>query len=432
MYDRAYFVPTHRPITAEAGERHFLEVQHARRNCGVDLPLIVVDDGSTNASAMRDWAAKFRDVPAYYFTSDEVTAVYDAVAARLPKAARDALRQLYPDGHINYGRVYNKIYVLAAALGARQVHRRDSDTYAQVVRRNDQDSYLFPVELEVELLDKQVEGRPVWLVGGGYTGKWSIDIDHLIVDPDTRDLRRFFNCLSIPEEEHDVVLHEHIRGNSAPYQSDKLEVDSNKEPDCGNMAMVEVFEHLPCSPVRYALGGDYFTFACLIEANLGRVYHNRAVVHAHTPCRYDNREKLFGYWRATAALVVYQDFYRAYFRHLRRAAVGHPNVNQAAGLAKLVRESMSEFWHRYLEQPSSVHARLVDFYEVIDKRREPLLTRVLEEIRANEAGIIALVQASVVEHLQLMEHWQTIIDAVKEQRGSSEIASVLRRALVQP
>lgn len=414
MYERAFFVPTHRPIEATALERQFQEVAHANQVCGALMPLVVVDDGVSNRDALAAAARRFPRVHAYYFTTAEVLSLYGAVAERLSPEQARVFRKVYPDGRINYGNVYNKMFVLAALFGARQIHRRDSDTYAQTVTRGEERAELFPVELELEWLSKRTPCGKVLLVGGGYTGKWSIDIDHLIQDPDTTHIRRFFDTLSIAEEEHDIVLHEHIHGNSASYEGDVLEPCSVKEPDCGNMAMAEVFEYIPCSPVAYALGGDYFTHASIIECGLGRIYHNRAVVHAHSPCRYDQPEKLFVYWRATACLVVYQHFHRAFWRRLKAEAARR--LTPASPLVEvrdLVLATLRSFADEYRAAPDDVRQRLHSFYELIGRKGEPLLAVALERIRAEESSLIDLVRGAVGDQIELLGAWQFVCEAAR-------------------
>ncbi|HTV20021.1 MAG TPA: DUF6271 family protein [Polyangiaceae bacterium] len=407
MHDHIFCVPTHRKIESQALEAYFLEVQFARRQCGVEMPLVIADDGTSNGEALARHARSFPDVECYYFTRQEVVGLYDVISSRLTAAERDAFRRVYPDGRVNYGNTFNKLYVLASVLGASTIHRRDSDTYAQATPAPP--GHIFPIELELRHLGKETPRGPGLLVGGGYRGKWSIDIDHLVADEDKRDLWRFFNTLSIPDHEHAFVLEEHIHGNNVEYDGDRLEPGSIKEPDCGNLAMTRLFELLPCSPVPYALGSDYFTFACIIECNLGRVYHNRATVHAYTPCRYDNPDKLFNYWRATACLVIYQDFYRSYYRHLApRASKLIGPTSSLAQVAELVTETLDEFERQFPATSERVLARLSDLYEVIGKQNEPALTEALLRVENDQLDLVRLIRESVKDHLQLIRAWKAV------------------------
>ena len=103
------------------------------------------------------------------------------------------------------------------------------------------------------------QGMTCFMVGGGYAGKWSIDIDHLIHQTNREPAYRFFRTLSIEPDDFSLVFEEHIQGNSSEYIEDRLEFNSKKEPDCGNVALYDLFRYIPCSPVDYALGSDYFT-----------------------------------------------------------------------------------------------------------------------------------------------------------------------------
>jgi len=426
MYEHIFCVPTHRVIDDTALNRHFLEVAHAQRRWRMRLPLVVADDGESNKEALSTAGARFPDVECYYFTHDDVKSLYDAISRQLPAAACKPFARIYRDGRINYGNVYNKLYVLAALFGARRLHRRDSDTYAQAVVRGSESECVFPVDLELEWLGKVTEHGKILLVGGGYRGKWSIDIDHLIEDPDTRDLRRFFSALSIAEDEHEVVLQEHIRGNSEPYESDVLEFMSVKEPDCGNMALADIFEYVPCSPVPYSLGSDYFTLACVIEGNFARLYHNRATVHAHTACRYDNRGKLFNYWRATACLVVYQHFHRAYWRHLKREGFRSGIAARPLDeLTQFVAGTLRTFREEYAARSNDVGARLADFYAVIEKKGEPALSEALARVRANQGDLIEMIMQSIGHHIELVEVWKLVMDAARRAANEHDVRRLI-------
>ena len=52
----------------------------------------------------------------------------------------------------SYGMTYNRIFVIAAILGADYIHRRDSDVFMQVIEGNN----LSPLEIEMKYLGKNM------------------------------------------------------------------------------------------------------------------------------------------------------------------------------------------------------------------------------------------------------------------------------------
>jgi len=196
--DRVFMVPTHRPIERTALERHVAEIEHARHTLGERIPLVIVENRSDNRDLVYEVAAEHPQLDIYRLDDSDLAEFQEALKRQLHPPSKAALDSISDTGVLNYGNVFNRLYLVASAMGARYLHRRDSDTYAQ----ENEGRLIPPLDLEMSFLGKvDTEGMTCFMVGGSYTGKWSIDIDHLIHQPNREPAYRFFRTLSIEPED---------------------------------------------------------------------------------------------------------------------------------------------------------------------------------------------------------------------------------------
>lgn len=124
-------VPTHRPIERTALERHVAEIEHAQRTLGERIPLVIVENRSDNRPLISEVAAKHPKLDIYRLDDSDLAEFQEALKHQLHPHSRAALDSISDTGVLNYGNVFNRLYLVASAMGARYLHRRDSDTYAQ-------------------------------------------------------------------------------------------------------------------------------------------------------------------------------------------------------------------------------------------------------------------------------------------------------------
>lgn len=223
--NRVFMVPTHRPIERTALKRHVAEIENARQTLGERIPLVIVENRSDNQHLISEVAAEHPQLDIYRLDDSDIAEFQEALKRQLPPPSRAALDSISDTGVLNYGNVFNRMYLVASAMGAQHLHRRDSDTYAQ----KNEGRLIPPLELEMSFLGEvDTHGMPCFMVGGGYTGKWSIDIDHLIHQTNREPAYRFFRTLSIEPEDFNLVFEEHIQGNASEYIEDRLEFNSKK------------------------------------------------------------------------------------------------------------------------------------------------------------------------------------------------------------
>lgn len=414
-YNRHIFaVPTHRAIPTASLDGFFSEIRQAREAHGVDLPLVIVDDdGASNEAALARHRAARLDVQCIHFSPETIARLYRQIAQELDGAVRSAFRHIEDRRRPNYGNTYNKLYIVAALLGAKYIHRRDADTLPQAhVDETGAPRALHPIELELKYLGRTVDGKQVELAGGGYVGRWALDLEHLVTGGDARNLRRFYRLNSVSPEECETIQPTDTGFYDLPYRDDSLSFHNGVSPECGNMAMGSVFEYIPCSPIPYALGSDYFTFHCLVQFGFGSMFHNRAVRHQHTPCRYDTPEKLYAYWKGVAGLIVYQRFYRHFLGHLGSTPSSEIKpLADWAGMRDRVLIAMREYRAGWLRE--NMRADMEELYELIAMKDDPRIGGVLRRMRAEESSYVDMVNHGIDDHLELLASWNEIIRAAQ-------------------
>ena len=288
MYKVAYYIPTHR-ILGENMTGFCEEVRFAQKKYNLRIPFVVVDglDDERNINVIRKYKKEYEDITFLYVNKVRLKAIFQDIEELLKDnaTAKNAIKYMYPSNNLNYGNAYNNIYVLGMLLGNDIIIRRDSDVHIQKILDNNT-KYLFPIELELDNLSKKFDGKTAYVVGGGYSGKYGLDIDDLIIDGDYKLVKDLFSCLLIPKEEHDEIINLEIINNDN-YKKDSILFNSAAYPDCGNCAYYKIFEYLPCSPVDYTIGTDYFLLEISLKLELCIGYHNRSVYHKYTADRYD-------------------------------------------------------------------------------------------------------------------------------------------------
>jgi hypothetical protein len=228
---------------------------------------------------------KFPKTIVHYISRKNVIDIYNLISQNLNEKDKAIFKKLYPNNNVNYGNVFNRIFIFAALFGAETIHRRDSD----VLPDNDANGKsIFPIEIEAANLAHKHNGKNTYVVGGGYKGKYNLDIDDLVDDGDYTLVKELFDCMSIPSEHHELIIKDEILNNNLPFTYDKIEHNSGSYPDCGNVGIYKLNQYLPSSPQDFVLGSDYFFIDIAVHTKLDLVYHNRSLIHKHTKDRAKN------------------------------------------------------------------------------------------------------------------------------------------------
>ncbi|MCX4746819.1 DUF6271 family protein [Kitasatospora sp. NBC_01287] len=217
--------------------------------------------------------------------------------AELPGPA--ALLDLMLPSGVSYGACTNRAFLLAAALGCRSVHRRDSDSSYQL---HDGEP-VFPIHHELASLGKRAldaaagvcetvlepdqEQRPVVLVGSSFVGELSVDISEIQrLDPEVyHEVVSLWAPFDRSAQEKRELVEESFRGaGTEPFTGDHslLTVVDPMRVDMCNVSFHQVHEQVPLPPATDTIGSDYFLLHLVRDAQLPGVLHNRNIVNFYT------------------------------------------------------------------------------------------------------------------------------------------------------
>ena len=221
MYERFFCIPTHREILDEFLDGFYKEVTYINSILNIPCPLVIFEDTNKNINKDKilSFKKKYTNCTVHYVTRQDVEKIYDIILYNLCKEDKIIFRKLYPNPNVNYGNVFNRIFIFATLLGADYIHRRDSDIVSDIDQMGE---YCFPAKIEVSALWKEKNNKIAYIVGGGYKGKYSLDIDDLINGDDLSLIKDLCTCISIPEEYHDDVIQNEFLNNNFTHLFDSI------------------------------------------------------------------------------------------------------------------------------------------------------------------------------------------------------------------
>lgn len=204
-------------------------------------------------------------------------------------------RLLDPEG-VAYSAGPNKAALIAAALGADVLHRRDSDL--AVMDRSAGPA--FPGVLESRAIGRSIEAVDpianvdrvptdervgiVGFVGSAYWGDPPHDRRALLaIDPDfVVQIERLSSPNSSPEELRAEVEEYFVTEPALRYDDDFYEVDLTGRTELGVSCIVRIFLQLPEMPIADTLGCDYFQKNLLYQLGRPVLFHSRKMEHRYT------------------------------------------------------------------------------------------------------------------------------------------------------
>ncbi|MFC5958264.1 DUF6271 family protein [Streptomyces pratens] len=280
------------------------EASYAVREFGVEVHLLILDSSDApTVSAHARTVAGLPVVPGvvvHHLDEQLQRAFLRDVIDRtsLPEPDR-LLGLLLPDG-VSYGACTNRAFLVAAALGCRSVHRRDSDSRYQVFEGEP----VFPVHHELASLGKRAADasagvsetnldpslahRPVAMVGASFIGELSVDIGGIReLDKDAYDtVVGLWAPAEWSEEERAGLAEESFKGAGLlPFRGDHATlalVDPMRVDMCNIAFHQDVYERLPLPPATDTIGSDYFLVHAVHDATLPGVLHNRDIENFYT------------------------------------------------------------------------------------------------------------------------------------------------------
>lgn len=421
-------LPTNRACPATIRAVHE-EAAYAAAHFGADVQLLILDscDDRTRAAHARVVAQL---PPAAGVTVHHLGE--DAQAGFLRRAIRRAglpdpdgvLDLLLPAG-VSYGSCTDRAFLLAAALGCRSVHRRDSDSTYQMRHGRK----VFPVHHElvplglraadaaghvtVTDLAPDLAGRPVSLAGASFIGELSVDVAGIRrldeeIYHDVVGLWAPAGCS--PEDRRRLVEESFTGAGTTPFTEDRSTltlVDPMRVDMCNIALHHDVYERIPLPPATDTIGSDYFLLHLVHDATLPGVLHNRHIENFHTPER-----------RTDAGFLAYQTRFvkfllsMLYFHHVydRMAAAGAGLLDgrqhvRAEPVVEFLRESTGldraeNVWR--LDRIDTAYRKLGGRYEEFAERLAPRREELLDRARRD-----------VEDFARLTEAWPALVDAAR-------------------
>ncbi|WP_329459092.1 DUF6271 family protein [Streptomyces sp. NBC_01497] len=418
-------LPTNRECAGTIAAVHE-EAAHAARHFDVEVHLLVLDssgaaDFAAHAEAVRR-APRVPGVVVHHLGESGQRDFLRRVIRHADVPKPDLMLDLMLPGGVSYGACTNRAFLIAAALGCRSVHRRDSDSRYQVL----DGAPVFPIHHELMSLGKRAgdaaggvtssdldpryADRPVSMVAGSFVGELSVDIGEIQeLDPEVYvDVVSLWAPVDWSDKQKRDLVAESFRGaGTEAFTADRatLTVVDPMRIDMCNISFHAVQEQLPLPPATDTIGSDYFLMHVVHDAGLPGVLHNRDIVNFYTPER-----------RTGAGFTAYQTRFVKFFLSMLYFNALYDRMARTGGalldadhrlrvplIAEMVRESAAHDRTENVERLDTLDAayrklggKYADFADSLAGRRE----RLLDEARGD-----------IEDFAFLIEEWGPLIDA---------------------
>ncbi|MEU3534212.1 DUF6271 family protein [Streptomyces murinus] len=419
-------LPTNRACPATITALH-QEAAYAVRHFDVDVHLLILDsaDADTRADHLRVLAA-LPDVP-------QVTVHHldeDQQRSRLCELIDSAglssgLLDLLLPPAVSYGACTNRVFLFAAALGCRSVHRRDSDSTYQLHAGQP----VFPIHHELPWLGRPAAEataaglhtdlvpaharRPVSLAGASFIGELSVDIAEIRrLDPAVyHDVVSLWAPTDWPEErKRDLVAESFTGAGTAPFTGDRSTltlVDPMRVDMCNVAFDRAVYERVPLPPATDTIGSDYFLLHLVHDATLPGILHNRHIENFHTPER-RTPTGFPAYQRRFVKFLLSMHYFQHVYDHMTATGAAllddHDRVRPDR-ITAFLRESTTldpaeNIWRldRLDTSYRKLGGRYAEFAEQLCDERAQLLTEAASDITA---------------YADLIDAWPALIEATR-------------------
>ncbi|MET7451303.1 DUF6271 family protein [Streptomyces sp. NPDC005574] len=412
-------LPTNRPCSATLAAVAE-EAAYATRHFGVEVHLLVLD--SSDAGTRSEHARVLQGLPAtpnvvvHHFDEDRQRDILRDVIRKAGHAEPDPLLGLLLPDAVSYGSCTNRAFLIAAALGCRSVHRRDSDSAYQVLDGEP----VFPIHHELASLGRRATEaaaqvtetdldpahahRPVSMVGSSFVGELSVDIDEIrrLDEGIYHDVVSLWAPGDWSNEQKRQLVEESFKGaGTARFTRDHSVltlVDPMRVDMCNISFAHEVYERMPLPPATDTIGSDYFLIHLVHDAALPGVLHNRDIENFYTPQR-----------RTDAGFTAYQTRFvkfllsMLYFNFVydRMATAGpallddrqRVRTDTVVGLlrASTGLDRTENLWR--LERVGIAYRKLGGRYEAFADRLTSQRERLLDEARSDIEDFALLIEA---------------------------------------
>jgi hypothetical protein len=326
---------------------------------------------------------------------------------------------------VSYGACTNRAFLLAAALGCRSLHRRDSDSTYQLHAGQP----VFPVHHELPWLGRTAAeagaaglrtdlgpeqlGRPVSLAGASFIGELSVDIGEIrrLDEGVYHDVVSLWAPGDWSEERTRQLVEESFTGaGTAPFTGDHstLTVVDPLRVDMCNIAFDHaVYERIPLPPATDTIGSDYFLLHLVHDAGLPGILHNRHIENFHTPERRSDTGFPAYQRRFVKFLLSMLHFHHVYDRMAAEGAglLDERHRVRADRIVEFLRESTGldradNVWR--LDRVDTAYRKLGGRYAAF-----------ADELGAERDRLLHEAPADIEAHADLAEAWPALIEAAR-------------------
>ncbi|AZM59499.1 MULTISPECIES: DUF6271 family protein [unclassified Streptomyces] len=396
------------------------EAADAARTFDVEVHLLILDssDEATRAAHTRA-AAALPEEPGVVVHHLDESAQREFLRAAIERAALadpDRVLDLMLPDALSYGACTNRAFVIAAALGCRSVHRRDSDCSYQVFEGEP----VHPIHHELASLGKQardavdavtevqldpaIADRTVSMVGASFIGELSVDIGQ--IQELDKEVYEEVVGLWAPghwsAEQRRELVEESFKGaGTLPFTGDHstLTLVDPMRVDMSNIAFDrDVYERLPLPPATATIGSDYFLIHAVYDAGLPGVLHNRHIENYYTGERRTHAGFMAYQTRFVKFLLSMLYLHYVYERMGDAGATLLDDAGRlgpapfAAFLGESVRLDRTEN-ERRLDTVASAYARLGGKYDEFARAMKADRQRLLDEAAADTEDFRLLIEA---------------------------------------
>lgn len=407
----AFFIPTTRQCNApiESALEEISQYSLATDE-SVDFVLLEQNRDETavkNEETLNGYRKKYPNITMHHIYADDIDRFCISYLVKTrniePEDAVKCFDHVY-----SYGMTYNRIFVIAALLGADYIHRRDSDVYTQHIDGKN----LSPFEMEMKYLGKElgsVSGKSedsdtVYMVGGAYRGNWPISYQDIA----EKDISIVYKLIKngrpdqTDEEIADFVQKKMVRGCSEVYDYDKIDHYSKDMVEVGSQAIYKLFKYLPIPPAEQTSGLDYMINFLLECSESPIVYHNRRVHHVYTGERQEhcwNEKYHIGLAEYRAWYPVNKKLKTLFSRSMEKDYEG---ISE-----KMVSALDTINWSSISSQQKEMLYRMSALYKESGNQNYIGAAAVIEN---NVDKIISKVKESVNTYKTLLVNWASLMD----------------------
>lgn len=306
-----FAIPTHRKC-----QKAVTSIINEMNSCNKEwnIFLVVLDNSNQEIFGENDiFIRKINKIVSfdiYHIGMDKINVMIKKIALRMNIDVSYISDLLLIKG-IDYGKMYNLLYICAISFYADVIHRRDSDCSLESIEIDD-----YPISMEIRYIKKSIVDvlseleihkqdvfnvdEKVCIVGGDYAGNWNLDLHELKqYDPDV--VKKVLRLSNIPENDIEIensnnyIEKKYKKPNGKAVLANTFDFEYNVMPECGNICIYEIFRYVPNFIGQYGIGYDYFTYFIAYLYRVPIIFHKNKIFHIHDKQRY-NLIDIEHYW----------------------------------------------------------------------------------------------------------------------------------------